>query len=293
MQALALKCEGNNGGSPSAHFGGTMRHILIRSIVVVLLVTSTRMALAAESGNPAYNWSGFYTGVNVGWNWVRTSNSGTAVTSAAVAPAPFLAPISQSFTDSLKSNSAIGGFQAGYNWQSPSNWIVGIEADFQAVGGGGTGTSQATTGGFFFPPVLTSEVQTVSHTDTLKWLGTVRGRLGYPILPSIMIYGTGGLAYGRVNDSTTASFTGTETFIGPPFVTSASSVFNASQTKVGWTLGGGISGAVPNTPVTWKVEYLYVDLGTANYSFNDPNFAVAISSRLTDDIVRGGFDLHY
>ena len=192
MQALALKCEGNNGGSPSAHFGGTMRHILIRSIVVVLLVTSTRMALAAESGNPAYNWSGFYTGVNVGWNWVRTSNSGTAVTSAAVAPAPFLAPISQSFTGLPKSNSAIGGFQAGYNWQSPSNWIVGIEADFQAVGGGGTGTSQATTGGFFFPPVLTSEVQTVSHTDTLKWLGTVRGRLGYPILPSIMIYGTGG-----------------------------------------------------------------------------------------------------
>ena len=92
LQALALKCEGNNGGSPSAHFGGTMRHILIRSIVVVLLVTSTRMALAAESGNPAYNWSGFYTGVNVGWNWVRTSNSGTAVTSAAVAPASCARP---------------------------------------------------------------------------------------------------------------------------------------------------------------------------------------------------------
>lgn len=268
-----------------------MRRSTIAGVVIALLAASTRIAWAAEPDNSMYNWSGFYTGLNAGWNLVRTSNTGVAASSTVAAFPPLYAPISQPFADSPQSSGAIGGLQVGYNWQGASNWIVGLEADFQAAGEGATANNQTATA-FTFGPVLITEVQTVSHTDTLDWLGTVRGRLGYAVMPGLMIYGTGGLAYGRVSNSTSASFVGTATFIGT-VTTSANSAFNASTTRTGWTAGGGVAGAVPNTPVSWKVEYLYVDLGTANYSFSDPNFSVAITSKLTDNIVRAGFDLHY
>ena len=46
-----------------------------------------------------------------------------------------------------------------------------------------------------------------------------------------------------------------------------------------------------NTGLTWKVEYLHIDLGSINFSFNAPiSGMVAVSSRFTDDIVRVGAD---
>jgi len=42
---------------------------------------------------------------------------------------------------------------------------------------------------------------------------------------------------------------------------------DSSVTRAGWTIGEGIEGVVPNTHVTWKAEYLYMDLGTENYTF--------------------------
>jgi opacity protein-like surface antigen len=84
-----------------------------------------------------------------------------------------------------------------------------------------------------------------------------------------MLYGTGGLAYGRFNDTVSSTFTATKSIPATSFSMN-SPTFDASTTKTGWTVGGGIEGAVPSTHVTWKVEYLYMDLGTRNYTFNDP-----------------------
>jgi opacity protein-like surface antigen len=73
-----------------------------------------------------------------------------------------------------------------------------------------------------------------------------------------------------------------------------SPTFDASTTKTGWTVGGGIEGAVPRTHVTWKAEYLYMDLGTRNYTFNDPFFqTVRISSHFTDHIFRVGLNYQF
>ena len=59
--------------------------------------------------------------------------------------------------------------------------------------------------------------------------------------------------------------------------------------------GGGIAGTVPNNPhLTWKVEYLHVDLGSINFSFTAPGGGVAsVSGRFSDDIVRVGADYHF
>jgi outer membrane immunogenic protein len=71
-----------------------------------------------------------------------------------------------------------------------------------------------------------------------------------------------------------------------------------STTKAGWTVGGGIEGAVPNTHVTWKIENLYMDLGTRNYTFTNVFVSVSpstlgISSHFTDNIVRVGLNYQF
>lgn len=98
-----------------------------------------------------------------------------------------------------RSGGLIGG-TLGYNFQPGGPWVWGLEGDL----------------GYF------------SNSD-LKYLGTVRGRLGYatgPFLPYI----TGGLAV--MNDDGSA--------------------------RAGWTVGAGIEyGLMQNISI--KGEYLYVD----------------------------------
>ena len=87
----------------------------------------------------------------------------------------------------------LGGGQVGYNWQS-GNWVTGFEADIQGTGQRGSGTIFCPAGVCAVLPV------TASITEKLDWFGTVRGRLGWTVTPEMMIYATGGLAYGELND---------------------------------------------------------------------------------------------
>jgi outer membrane immunogenic protein len=261
-----------------------MRRLLVALIAVVLLAGLPRAAFAVEP-TPIYNWTGFYVGLNAGWSW------GKAETTTVLSAAPF------TFQDSTHPDGAIGGVQVGYNWQGMSNWIFGVEADIQASGE--NASSSPLSQSAFFPieegfGVLVSD--TISHTDAINWFGTVRGKIGVAVWPTMVFYTTGGLAYGDV--STSLSVTQTTAlciiFLGCGPSTTATSNVTGSTIKTGWTAGGGVMGAVPNSRVTWKVEYLYIDLGTANYSFNDPTVGlITISSKFTDNIVRVGFDYHY
>ena len=75
------------------------------------------------------------------------------------------------------------------------------------------------------------------------------------MIAHLLIYGTGGFAYGGVNHL----FQYSDNF--PPF----GSLFGGtyySGTKTGWTAGGGVEYAPLEFP-NWslKAEYLYIDLG--------------------------------
>ena len=88
----------------------------------------------------------------------------------------------------------------------------------------------------------------------LRWFGTVRARAGVLVVPTVLLYGTGGLAYGNVQV--------TDTVFSSNFGTAS---FSSSDTRLGWTVGFGIEGLFFNASQwTWRVEYLYLDLGTVN-----------------------------
>ena len=100
------------------------------------------------------------------------------------------------------------------------------------------------------------------------WFGTTRGRIGYAFgrwLP----YVTGGAAYGDIK---ALQSNGTSTTV-----------------KFGWTAGGGLEYSIDRN---WsaKVEYLHLDLGTADF-FSAANGATTLSVPAKDDLVRAGHQL--
>jgi len=119
-----------------------------------------------------------------------------------------------------------GGFAggtAGYNWQN-GNLVFGLEADAAWADVG------ATVG---ILPGL------VSVNDTIRSMGTVRGRLGYAF-DQVLLYGTGGYAW--ADNRITATALGVS--------------ISDSQFHSGWTVGAGVEVMfAPKWSV--KAEYLY------------------------------------
>jgi outer membrane immunogenic protein len=255
--------------------------------------------------DPGYNWTGFYAGVNIGYSWGRSASTLSFVDTVSGA-------ILNSNAVKFDLNGVIGGGQIGYNWQK-SNWVFGLEADIQGSGQKGNGNAVC-PGGVLTPRAAVTSTCAPGHigdttpfdvaafpvTDNLsqklEWFGTVRGRIGPTITPTILAYVTGGLAYGQVSTTGTVGGTnifganGTNTFTLVPVTGS----FSNSSTRVGWTVGGGIEGVVSGN-WTAKIEYLYIDLGTVSGSFVTPIVApggafvtTRYSSHITDNILRVG-----
>src|SRR5215831_13881218 len=114
----------------------------------------------------AYNWTGFYLGINGGGAWGSSDWNGLAVSNS-------------------PSGGMIGG-TAGYNWQGiGSPWVLGAEGDIDW-----TDLSDSIACGGL-----------ICQTKN-GWLGTVRGRVGYA-WDRFMPYFTGGIAFGKVKANRT------------------------------------------------------------------------------------------
>lgn len=162
-------------------------------------------------------------------------------------------------------NGFIGGAQAGYNWQT-GNFVWGVETDIQATGQNTTTT--ASGGGL-----------TITETDKLTWLGTTRLRAGWAA-NRWFFYGTGGLAYGQLKESGTATGVLTGTYSG-------------SNTKAGWTIGGGVEAAIANN-WSWKIEYLYASFGSFSNIYTLTGGTLTVTyPRANENIVRTGLNYRF
>jgi len=200
---------------------------------------------------PAFSWTGFYVGVNAGGIWSSGSRSATLYAPGADV---FL---SSYFPGGIGSNNSgfIGGGQAGYNFQSGAA-VFGVETDFDGTSlGKSTNYTSSPFGGIGVPAALLGDNLYVHAKASLNWLGTTRARIGFVATPDnrLMIYGTGGVAYGG----------GSSNFSVYDRVANLYWSGNPSSTKVGWTIGAGAEYAVTNN-ITIKGEYLYADLGSRN-----------------------------
>jgi outer membrane immunogenic protein len=255
---------------------------------------------------PIFTWTGLYVGLNAGGTWSNSNTVNTATADLFGNPAlgggvPSGVASAALATRSVpaKIDGFIGGGQIGYNWQFTNSWVFGLEADIQGVAANNGGTlvfSQATVAGFPANPID----QNLSSRRRLDYLGTVRGRVGFTITPTFLVYGTGGLAYGQTKSATSI----TQIVESAPNLPNHYSSFGSfSNSRVGWTAGGGAEWLfAPNWSV--KVEYLYYDLGSVTYGLSPlQNFnaggtlftsgAPVSRTRFTGNIVRAGVDYHF
>jgi outer membrane immunogenic protein len=264
-----------------------MKRIVLATALVAL---GSASALAADLGARTYtkapamaaanNWSGLYIGGNVGYGWGNNS------TDFAFLPSPVEFEGDNNTTLGARSSGVIGGAQLGYNWQIGS-LVTGLEADIQGSGIKGSARATPTVVGTAIP----DPISVLSSEPKLSWFGTVRGRLGVTVTPDLLLYGTGGLAYGRV-DASANWFSSDGSF-------QAQAPASVSKTKVGWTAGAGAEWMFARN---WsaKLEYLYIDLGsdsaignvTVNQVLNPP-FAVGYTWHTRENIVRVGVNYHF
>lgn len=305
-----------------------MKKIALSVVSMAVMTTSVVAADLPSRKEPVLTppsppmWTGFHVGINVGGTWANNQNINVTTwnTSSQVGSegdresALFL-------TGAVPTSAAavfIGGGQIGYDWQlayGGYGFVTGVEADIQGIAGsGGNGQrlfpteyiNSCNKGVCFDDDTINNQ----SATASLSYIGTVRGRLGFLATPTLMIYGTGGLAYGGVNmsllnfQSTNFNFS----IGGGPKQTIFAGVIagyqSYSNTQVGWTAGGGAEWMfMPNWSA--KVEYLYYDLG--NSSANTVNILYpaqtklssevqnvsSFSTRFNGNIVRTGVNYHF
>ncbi|MCP3444960.1 outer membrane protein [Bradyrhizobium sp. CCGUVB14] len=230
-----------------------MKKLLLAAAMVVLGAASAQAAdLAAQYTKapmmaPAYNWTGFYVGANLGGQW----GSADPTTSTVFSPTGYFATssvpaIGAVGAQNVNSSSVTGGFTAGYNWQV-NQAVFGLEGDINYFGFKGSASGSAVY------PCCAPTAFTVSSQVSADWLATIRGRIGFLATPSWLLYATGGAAIADVK----GNFNFTDTFA------TATESAAIRDTRVGWTAGAGTEYAFGGG-WSFKAEYLYVDLGRAS-----------------------------
>lgn len=293
-----------------------MKYIFACVTLATLVVTSPMVDGSAQAADlplkapvlapPTCIWCGWYVGLNAG-DAFESDSSVRSVGIPIGAPGapvgvPGLNSAVQAATGNISlgtRNAFIGGGQVGYNWQFGAG-LVGIETDIQGLSQGRSGTlfNSAPTVGF--PDFRNA---TLSATNSVDYLGTFRGRFGYTLTPTLLLYGTGGLAYGGVRSSTSILQQPVGAGVGG-VNTPYSSAGSFSGTRVGWTAGLGAEWMFWSR---WsaKIEYLYYDLGSVTYS---PGTLTSIqtpagttfysltsqsSTRFDGQVIRAGINLHF
>ncbi len=119
---------------------------------------------------------------------------------------------------------------------------------------------------------------TISETIKLPWIATIRGRFGYAI-DRVLLYATGGVAFTHTSDTVTATGNGT--------------IFTASSTNAGWTIGAGGEVALGQN-WTAKIEYLYIGTNVKQSgALTVVAGTVSETAKIHDSLVRVGINLKF
>lgn len=233
---------------------------------MILLLTSPVLGadLASQKAPPVLIefpplWTGVYAGLSVGGGWNQGGGNGSYW---------YGGGFNNGVSNRLPSG-AIGGLQLGYNYQLSPLIVAGLEADFQGttMGSGSSINNLA----FYI------NRWDYSMGTSLNWFGTVRGRAGVAVVPSILVFGTAGFAYGDISRN--------------------GLVLNGSMQN-GWTAGGGVEWMFLHN---WsaKAEYLYTNMsgGPSTVwgfypSFPSP-FHINVNRNTVWSTIRAGVNYHF
>lgn len=254
-------------------------------LIAMLVVASSGSSFAADlpvsarsapvPAAVAFNWSGFYVGGNIGW--AGAAGGGPRDLSYT------LRNLDDSYFNrdesvgngwfnpqgSKSNNSVIGGVQFGYNYQF-GKMVIGAETDFSFLNAKKKYSGAAADSLPWEPNYIYNVTEEMSAQTSLRWLGTVRARLGYTPIERLLAYVTGGVAYGEVRGSGEYNYREWGYWWGGPgdhfFDRRGGIVGSSNEVRWGWTAGAGLEYALTDH-VSIRGEYLFVDLGSSSHSF--------------------------
>jgi outer membrane immunogenic protein len=240
-----------------------MKRIVFAATLAALAMTP---ALAADmlvkkapppAPVPAWSWTGFYAGLNVGGGWANTDWFEDVSGSGGGGPPGF-------HDGSVNSSGVIGGGQIGFDYQR--GWAVfGIQADADAAGIRGSASC--------FPQVAMTVQSCSTKIDSL---GTVTGRFG-AAFDRTLYYVLGGFAWEHERLNNPATFAGTPgVLFNPEF----------SGTRAGATVGAGLERSLSGN---WSVfvQYNYMGFGRRALVFHETNpAALALGALPFTEIIR-------
>jgi outer membrane immunogenic protein len=205
----------------------------------------------ASAPPPPLTWTGFYIGANLGAGfgdkWWTGDNGACGTTANAVFYGCSGANIGTTSMDGF-----LGGFQAGYNWQT-GQWVFGIE---------GTWDWTDMHGKFPLSSVLASNgTFGATASSKIEWIATVVGRVGVTI-DRALLYAGGGAAWVHEKDDVTWNLAG------------ISEIFDVSgsNTPFGFTFLTGVEYRIdPNWSA--RIQYNFYDFRSKDVTLNYANAA--------------------
>jgi outer membrane immunogenic protein len=255
--------------------------VFITSIAVAFGSTAAGAAdLAVKTPEaPAYRWTGYYVGLNLGGvasgtNFSSSVDPGTHLLGADPAV------VAASGGGGANDEGMLASGQAGCNWQT-GTLVLGLEGDFDYFHSNpnfGNNTNTLSDGVTPF---------TISQSLTTNYLATIRPRIGIGADRNLA-YITGGVAFTRV--SYTESYSDGA---APPGAGTAT----ASRNLVGWTAGAGWEYAFAEH-WTVRAEYLIAGfprtsaLGAITDAAGGSN-ALSGSSNVTIQLIRAGVNFKF
>ncbi len=232
---------------------------MIYSRIIAAALAAGAVSLSATAHAAEGDWTGAYGGVQIAYDFqpgdsnetvlfdtnldgaygdtVRTATGVNAFTPGFCGGAARTAlPTDGCDRDSKKIE---GGIHLGYDYQLGSNFVVGVVGDYNR-------TSQRDS-------VAAFSVTPARYTMTreLRDVMTLRARAGV-ITGQTLIYGTGGLAYGKIRNSFSTS-NAANSFTG-----------NGNETGWGYALGGGVEQRL-TSKVSVGLQYMYRNIDAGDY----------------------------
>jgi outer membrane immunogenic protein len=212
----------------------------------------------------AYDWSGFYAGLNGGGAWSRKCWDANPF----VIDLGFIPPFTVSGSEGCHtaSGGTVGG-QIGYRWQK-MNWVFGLEAQGNWADLSGSNDSQlAIFAGF-------------ANRTKVDAIGLFTGQVGYA-WNSMLLYVKGGAAV--VHDKYEGYLTAPQGGLPVGFISNT-----GSETRWGAAVGvGGEYAFAPNWSVGLEYDHLF--MGSANVRMTyDPAFIAQLNH---DEHIRQDVDM--
>ncbi len=213
---------------------------------------------------PVFTWTGFYVGLQAGYEFGRSTAFATSNLNGAGLVANSASP-----------DGVIGGGHVGYLYSTQSLPFLG-QAFGNVLGAGGVIGIEGDVNGANYRRTYALGGFTDGTRENIE--GSVRGRLGIAV-DRALFYATGGVAFGGLQNVYTNTVTG--------------GLDSISRTRVGYTVGGGVEYAITNN-VSLRAEYRFTDFGSFNNTLAAASAGgVNVRQRETDNRVQGGISYKF